>query len=440
MSARGWTGSVAAAIGLAAATGAAQLGVGYGLGAIGWLGDVGGWAAALAWTVWVAALSVVVAALLARRRALATARVPQAAGSSLEGVEGGPWGRSLWRAAVACAAAVGGLAVVPLTALPARQVSTPSTFAPAWMVGWYAAVGVLIGLILAILALSSRAIAANLIATGSWWWLVAVVTVLDAVAGGRGLVPTQLGVWRFTKLTGAAPDGEVAALSLPGNGWWQSIYVPGAVLLVVSALVIGVLAAMPAARRGESRVSVALSGLMGPVLFAAATVLGAPRVSGASVSLEQQSALLIAPYAVLAGLAGSVITAAVAGPPHIAAVRSQSAPKPAGVPPAEPAKVSGVDKPLTPRQARDQAARERAARDAEARYAAAQAARASGGTPTAVAAAPVQQPGGAHKASEGMWRRKGRDGGSPAVPKSSPPPASENTQANDAKKPDGSKK
>src|SRR5262249_28060307 len=154
------------------------------------------------------------------------------------------------------------------------------------------------------------AIAANLIATGSWWWLVAIVTVLDAVVAGRGLVPTQLGVWRFTKLTGDAPGGEIAALSLPGNGWWQSIYGPGALLLVLSALVIGVLAAMPAARRGESRVSVALSGLIGPALFATATVLGAPRVAGGSVSLEQQSTLLMAPYAVLAGLAGSVITAA----------------------------------------------------------------------------------------------------------------------------------
>jgi hypothetical protein len=96
MSARGWTGSVVAAIGLAAATGAAQLGVGYGLGAIRWLGDAGGWAAALTWTLWVAALSVVIAALLARRRAKA---------STAEDVEGGSWGRGLWRAAMACAAA-----------------------------------------------------------------------------------------------------------------------------------------------------------------------------------------------------------------------------------------------------------------------------------------------------------------------------------------------
>lgn len=414
MSARGWTGSVAAAIGLAAATGAAQLGVGYGLGAIGWLGDAGGWAAALAWTIWVSALSVVVAALLARRRALAVATA-HAPDSTVEGVEGGSWGRGLWRAAVACAAALGGLAVVPLTALPAREVSTASTFAPAWTVGWYAAVGVLIGLILAVLALSSRAIAANIIATGSWWWLIAVVTVLDAVAAGRGLVPTQLGVWRFTALTGSAPDGEVDALGLPGDGWWHSIYVPGAVLIILSALVIGVLAAMPAARRGEARVGVALSGLIGPALFALASVLGAPRLGGAPV--EQLSTLLVAPYAVLAGLAGSVIAAMAFGTPRLGAVRERPVRATAAVPAVAAVEASSVDKPLTPRHARNDAARDRAARDAEARQAAAQAARASGGTATAVATAPV----------ESGWRRKTRSAAVSPLPK--PSPSSENADS-----------
>lgn len=389
MSARGWTGSVAAAIGLAAATGAAQLGVGYGLGAIGWLGDPAGWAAALSWTVWVAALSVVVAALLARRRARS---------SNVEGVEGGPWGAGLWRGAVACAAAVGGLAVVPLTALPARQVSTAATFAPAFTVGWYAVVGVLIGLVLAVLALSSRAISANIIATASWWWLIAVVTVLDAVAAGRGLVPSQLGVWRFTRTGGSTAD-QIEALRLPGDAWFHSLYVPGAVLTIGSALLIGVLAAMPAARRGENRVSIALSGLVGPALFATATVLGSPRLGGAPV--EQTSALLIAPYAVLAGLAGSVAVAVAVGLPRrtpkaeepTTAIGTASVPQP-----------SPVDKPLTPRQARNEAARQQAARDAEAKYEATQAA-GRGSTATAVATAPVEK----------SWRRK-RPSPAPEVP------------------------
>ena len=293
MSARGWTGSVALAAGLAAATGAAQLGVGYGLGIIGWLGDAAGWAAALAWTVWVAALSVAVAALAAHRRTTIVESVT-------------PWSRALWRASVACAAALGGLAVVPLTALPAREVATAATFAPAWVVGWYATAGVLVGLVLAIVALASRAVAANLVATASWWWLVAVMTVIDAVAAGRGLAPTQLGVWRFTR-SDAPTDYEAVPLQLPGSGWWQSIYLPGAALTLGAAFIIGLLAALPAGRRGEARAAVALSGVVGPVLLAGASVLAAPRLGGAPA--EQVSALLVAPYAVLAGLAGSVLAA-----------------------------------------------------------------------------------------------------------------------------------
>lgn len=308
MSARGWTGSVALATGLAAATGAAQLGVGYGLGIIGWRGDAAGWAAALSWTIWVAALSVVVAALAAQRR------------TSI--VEPGGWGVSLWRASVACAAALGGLTVVPLTALPAREVATAATFAPAWVVGWYAAAGVLVGLVLAGFALASRAVAANLTATASWWWLVAVVTVVDSVASGRGLTPTQLGVWRFTRID-ASPAAEAVALDLPGTGWWQSIYLPGALFTLAAAFILGLLAAVPAARRGESRAAVALSGMAGPILMAAASLLAAPRLGGAPA--EQVSALLVAPYAVIAGLAGSVLIA-------ILAMRGRAVPESAPTP------------------------------------------------------------------------------------------------------------
>jgi hypothetical protein len=308
MSARGWTGSVALAAGLAAATGAAQLGVGYGLGIIGWRGDAAGWAAALTWTVWVAALSVAVAALGAHRRT-----------TTVESTT--PWTRGLWRASVACAAALGGLAVVPLTALPAREVATAATFAPAWIVGWYATAGVLVGLVLAVLALASRAVAANLVATAAWWWLVAIVTAIDSVAAGRGLAPTQLGVWRFTRVD-TATDFEAIPLELPGSGWWQSIYLPGAALMLGAAFVLGLLAAFPAARRGEARASVALSGVVGPVLLAAASVLAAPRLGGAPA--EQVSALLIAPYAVIAGLAGSVLAAVVAAArPERAAVEPE---------------------------------------------------------------------------------------------------------------------
>jgi len=186
------------------------------------------------------------------------------------------------------------------------------------------------------------------------------------------------------------------------------------VLIVLSALVIGVLAAMPAARRGDSRVGVALSGLMGPALFATASVLGAPRLGGAP--LEQMSTLLVAPYAVIAGLAGSVIASVAFGTPRIGTAHPVVATASVPAPPVGTAEVSSVDKPSTQRQARNEAARQRAARDAEARQAAAQNARATGGTATAVATAPVET-GGAHKAPESGWRRKLRPSPKPSANK-----------------------
>jgi hypothetical protein len=188
--------------------------------------------------------------------------------------------------------------------LPAREVATATTFAPAWIVGWYAAVGVLVGLLFAVLALAARSVTANLVTTSAWWWLVAVVTVLDSVASGRGLAATQLGVWRFADVGRATAAGGVSALQLPGQAWWHTLYLPGAVLSMAAAFGIGLLAAVPSVRRGEPRAAVALSGATGPLLVATATVLAAPKLSAAPV--EQLSALLIAPYTVLAGVAGSI--------------------------------------------------------------------------------------------------------------------------------------
>ncbi len=76
-----------------------------------------------------------------------------------------------------------------------------------------------------------------------------------------------------------------------------------------SALLIGALAAWPASRRGDSRVGVAVSGAFGPLVVAAAYFLAAPKLVGVQAD-EQLSAYLIAPYAVVAGLAGSVLLVA----------------------------------------------------------------------------------------------------------------------------------
>jgi len=72
MAVRGWGGSVIAAIGIAAGAGAAQFGLGYGLGIIAWLpsGDDGSdaiWVGNLAWTIWIGATATALGAVGAQR-------------------------------------------------------------------------------------------------------------------------------------------------------------------------------------------------------------------------------------------------------------------------------------------------------------------------------------------------------------------------------------
>src|SRR5829696_6278485 len=96
--AEGWMTQVAAAAGVAAATGAAQLGLGYGLGVVVWpatgTADDGLWLGSLGWATWIAASSTVFGAVVASRFGIRT---------------GGPW-----RLALAASAAIGALLAVAL--------------------------------------------------------------------------------------------------------------------------------------------------------------------------------------------------------------------------------------------------------------------------------------------------------------------------------------
>lgn len=287
---RGWGGSIAIAAGAAAGAGAAQLGLGYGLGIIAWLPASDGaaetaWVASLAWATWIAATSTVAGALVADRLGTTTPDGDLAAATPLTA--------GLWRVALALAAAVGALVTVVLIAVPARAAQRADTFSPQTIAAGYAIIGVIAGLLVAMPALSARAVAANVAATVGYLWLLAVITVVDGVAAGKGFGTAQLGVWQFT--------GE-------GDYWFGNLYLPGMALSVLSALLIGALAAWPAARRGDNRVGMAISGAIGPLLVAAAYVLTAPNLVGARN--QQLSAYLVAPYALIAGLAGSVLIAA----------------------------------------------------------------------------------------------------------------------------------
>jgi hypothetical protein len=292
MAVRGWGGSIAAAIGVAACAGAAQLGLGYGLGIITWLpaSDRAGeaaWAASLAWAAWIAATSTVAGAIGAHR-------LTEAAGTDRDEP---PTAAFLGRLSLVVAAAVGALVTVALVAVPARAAVRADTFSPQTIAAGYAVIGVLLGLIFALWSLSSRSAARNVIATVGWLWLLSIVSVTEGVISGGEQPPAQLGVWQIT-------SGSEAF-------WFRDyVYWPGAALALGAAFVIGALVARGPAQDPFHRVGAAVSGTAGPLVVAAAYFLAAPRLAG--IRPEQMSAHLLAPYAVLAGLAGSVLVTALA--------------------------------------------------------------------------------------------------------------------------------
>ncbi|MEO3775810.1 hypothetical protein ABGB16_02945 [Micromonospora sp. B11E3] len=323
MAGLGWGGSIATAVGVAAGAGAAQLGVGYGLGIINWTAadataGEAVWVAGLAWSTWIAGTSTIAGAVCAQRL-----RQPVSAGrdellaspapetvtvgadatvgpsSPAEGWTARPTGDGGPGTAVvlALAGAVGALLTVLLVAVPARAASLPGVSAPQTVAACYAGVGLLLGLLAAVWALRSPAAATNVIATVGWLWGLAVVAVLDDVLSGRGLTSAQLGIWQ---LGADSPSFWI-------RDWF---YWPGALLALGSAALIGALAARRAARSPQRRLGAAASGAAGPLLVALAYLLAAPGLT--AIGREQVSAHLVAPYAVVAGFAGSMLTAALA--------------------------------------------------------------------------------------------------------------------------------
>ncbi|MGW2624235.1 hypothetical protein [Micromonospora taraxaci] len=326
MARQGWGVSIVTAIGVAAGAGAAQLGFGYGLGVIAWTPTEAGatdtaWADGLAWATWLAASSTVLGAVCAQRLHHRGAPKPAEVDSSdstpapateadmpASAVDStGPGtaqvpppverGGLLHRVALALGAGIGGLVTVLLIAVPARVATGADTGTPQRTAAVQATLGILLGVVVAIWALRSRAAAVNVTATAAWLWLLAVVSVIDGVRVGRGLTGAQLGTWQL--------DPDHSHYWIGGQLYW-----PGALLALVPALLIGVLAARRAARSTGHRVGAAASGAAGPVLVALAYLTTLPHWS--TLGPAQLSTQLVAPYAVIAGVAGSVLAAVLA--------------------------------------------------------------------------------------------------------------------------------
>jgi hypothetical protein len=299
MAKQGWLGSVALGVGAGAVTAAAQFGLGYGFGVIKWSPDAGStttadnvWLASLGWTLWIAATSTVIGAIAADRGSAgeigaAPPRGPRS-GSAPSAQRPSVFATAIWRALLAVAAAVGSLLSVVLVLAPAHAAGRPDTASPHLIAAGYAVVGVTIGIVLAVCALAARSTAANVIVTTVWLWLLAAGSVTVQVIRGNGYTSAALEVWPF------------------GNSAYfrHTFSINGAILMLGTAFVIGVVTALPAMRRTDNRIGVVLSGAAGPLLVAAAYVLTIPALVGVTGD-PQASASIVAPYALLPGLAGS---------------------------------------------------------------------------------------------------------------------------------------
>jgi hypothetical protein len=320
---KGWTAQLAAAAGLAAGTGAAQLGLGYGLGVMTWpvteTADDSVWLGSLGWATWITASATVFGAVIASRLRSDPSMSTRTAGP--------------WRLALAAAAAVGAAVTVALIAIPARAAVRSDTFSPQTIAAGYAVVGILFGLVIAYWAVVSRPVAANLIATAAWLWALAIAAIVAELIWHRASA-TYLTSWQFV-----GTDTRYGA-----------IYWPDSLLTLLAALVIGIVAAWPAVRRGDFGLGAATSGAVGPLLVAATFFVLAPQLTGLLGPLE--SAYLMAPYAVLAGLAGSALNVAIARwAAERARVHSRAAAPAAGVPVDAPEPVSPAKRASAPRPA-----------------------------------------------------------------------------------------
>jgi len=293
----GWGASVGLAVGAGAGLAAAQFGLGYGLDIISWSPAARGgtadevWLASLAWTVFIATTSTAIGAIWADRRSAGEIGAPpRHVGSDGRVTSPGVVATAAWRTLLAFCAAGGALLSVALVLVQAKAAVRADTSSPELIAAGYAVVGVVIGILVTVCALTARAVTRNVLATALWLWVLAIAAAIDGLTADNGVHAAPLAAWPF----GSSSHFRTS---------WS---VTGTTLMFGAALVIGAGMAWVSARRGESGVSVAISGAVGPLVVAAVYLLTAPRLVGVRAT-AQVSAYLTAPYAVIAGLAGSVL-------------------------------------------------------------------------------------------------------------------------------------
>jgi len=246
---RTWSRLFWQSLGAAAVVAAAQWGIGYGLGLIDWgqpfeAGNENAWNSLLTWTAFMSAVSVLGGAAV-----------------------GGPGIRRPnhrvklnARFTAAIAAGLGAAAALPVTWLPSRVAQPPTS--EGFTVTIAAIEGIVVGVLLATLAMSLATVATSLVATVAWAWSVALACCGVAIAQSEPTNHVRLGVIDAGNL-------------IPPNAWWF-----GPELMIGLAVLIGAATATAARRRGAQWLGILASGLAGPALIAAAYGIGGPGVSG----------------------------------------------------------------------------------------------------------------------------------------------------------------
>jgi len=245
-----WARALLTALVTTAIAGAGQLGFAYGLGVVRWdqqfvAGSENLWREQLTWAAFIAAAGVIAGAV---------AGVSSLRRHGLQPHFGSWIGVSL-------ASAVGGGLTVLLVALPARGADLPQTTDSALEAGLAAGLGTVMGIFAALAVLCARLVAGNVYLTIAWVWAVALVSAVGVVAGSDPLTGQGLGV-----------------LALPPGTRAEPAVATG--MLIGIAAVVGALMAAYGRWLGEQGVPVAVSGVAGPAVLAAAYLVAGPGTSG----------------------------------------------------------------------------------------------------------------------------------------------------------------
>ena len=330
MKAGSWVGLVARSAAGAALVGAAELGIASALGLLAWPVRPPGAEAEARTTLWVVfifATAVLggigmsrdvvraIRAAIASRRALAAVTRGSVRRATLAAVRSRAvdaargTAAALTRVVAAVTAAAGAAATFALIWFPARG----AAMAPGQLreLALDAAIGVLLGTMLGLAALTAAPIAVAVAATAVWVWAFGIMSVWlagtgpDQAPGQADLGPPRLGVLDAPHL-------------IEPTDWWLGPY-----LMVVIAVIIGASIAATARWIGSRRLAVALSGVAGPALVAAGYL-----VAGPTPALT--SAYIASLLAATAGLVASTAIATREPAPH-------TQPEPAALPASPPA-------------------------------------------------------------------------------------------------------